>query len=198
MIDTAKTPFSIKALNRASVPEALDMMDRIVERSDWLAARAVTARPFADAPSLALWLEREVTGLPRQDAILLLQAHPELAPAVPSAMTHASQSEQSRMSLLNPTPALAEKLATLNAAYRAKHGFPFVIALIAQPDMEAVLAQFESRLAADTKEELPRSLREVVSVMKARLARLTGDASVAQGRAAPAETSAHITGDTLS
>ena len=47
-------PFSIKALNRASVPEAADMMDRIVERSDWLAARAVIARPFADAAALAL------------------------------------------------------------------------------------------------------------------------------------------------
>lgn len=198
MIDTAKTPFTIKAFNRASAPEALDMMDRIVERSDWLAARAVTARPFVDASAMAQWLEREVIGLPHQDAILLLQAHPELAPAAPSTMTDASQSEQDRLSLLNPTPALAEKLSTLNAAYRAKHGFPFVIALFAQPDMEAVIAQFESRMAADTKEELPRSLSEVVSVMKARLAGLTGDAIGSQGRAAPADALAHITGDTLS
>lgn len=196
MPDTAKTPFSIKALNRAPAPEALDMMDQIIERSDWLAARAVTARPFADTPALAAWLEKEVTGLPRQDAILLLQAHPELAPAAPATMTPASQSEQGRLSLLDPTPALSEKLSALNAEYRAKHGFPFVIALHAYPDMTVVLAQFESRLAADTNEELPRALREVVSVMKARLARLTGDATGAQGRAGPAEAPAHITGDT--
>jgi len=187
--DTTQAPFSIKALNAACVAEAVEMMDRIVERSDWLAARATAARPFQDAATLAQWLEREVTALPRQDALILLCAHPELAPAVPAEMTRASQDEQGRLRLLDPTADLAAKLAALNALYREKHGFPFVIALHAQPDMPAVLAHFESRLAAETVEELPRALREVVSVMKARLARLTGGASgtgnAATDRAAP-------------
>lgn len=170
------------------------MMDRIIERSDWLAARAVTARPFADAAALALWLEGEVTGLPRQDAIFLLRAHPDLAPAAPTEMTRASQREQARLQLLDPTPELAGTLTRLNAAYRDKHGFPFIIALHAHPDMDAVLAQFESRLAADTNQELSRALAEVVSVMKARLARLTGDTNGAQGRTEPEEAPAHSTG----
>lgn len=198
MSETHKAPFSIRALNRAPAPQALDMMDRIVERSDWLAARAVTARPFADADALGRWLEREVTDLPRQDAILLLQAHPDLAPAAPAAMTLASQSEQGRMSLLNPTQELAEALTRLNAQYRAKHGFPFVIALHAQPDMDAVLAIFLSRLASDTTEELSRSLHEVVSVMKARLAHLTAGADGVTGGSAPNAVPAHLPGDTPS
>ena len=188
MSDTAQTPFTIKALDRASPAEALEMMDRIVERSDWLAARAVTSRPFADAATLAAWLERELVGLPRQDAILLLRAHPELAPPAPGEMTAASQSEQGRLGLLDPTPEVARRLAALNAQYRSKHGFPFVIALHSQPDLDRVLAQFESRLAAPTAEELPRSLLEVVSVMKARLARLLADAG-------PTDASTHTTGD---
>ncbi len=195
MTGMSSPPFSIRALNRASVPEAADMMDRIVERSDWLAARAVIARPFADAAALARWLRHEVLSLPRQDAVLLLRAHPELAPPAPAAMTPASQHEQGRLSLLEPAPDLARTLARLNAAYRDKHGFPFVIALHAQPDMDAVLAQFECRLAADTREELIWSLGEVVSVMTARLADLTGDTDGPEGRTDPAQAPAHRTGD---
>lgn len=198
MTGTPQTAFSIKDLNRASAPQALDMMDRIVERSDWLAARAVSARPFADAATLAAWLEEQVLNLPRQDALFLLRAHPELAPAAPTAMTRASQSEQGRMNLLDPSPDLAARLEVLNADYSSKHGFPFVIALHAHPDMDAVIAHFESRLAADTNEELPRSLQEVVSVMKDRLAGLTGDTTGTQGGTQPITAPAHISGDTPS
>lgn len=148
------------------------MMDRIVERSAWLAHRAAAARPFRDETDLAEWLEAEVLSLNRQDAVELLCAHPELSPPDPTTMTQASQSEQGRLNLLEPDPDLAARLADLNARYLRRHGYPFVIALHAQTDLASVFREFETRLANESEEELARSLEQVVSVMKARLARL--------------------------
>lgn len=188
MQESAPLSFSIGSLNRASESQAAAMMDRVVERSAWLAHRAAAARPFRDEADLAGWLEAEVRSLPRDDAIALLCAHPELSPPDPAAMTRASQSEQGRLNLLAPDPGVATRLADLNHRYLRRHGYPFVIALHAQTDLSAVLAEFERRLAAEPGEELARSLGEVVSVMRARLARLVrGVGDLAEGEPAPRE-----------
>lgn len=167
--------FSIRALNRATDSQAAAMMDRIVERSAWLARRAAEARPFDDVEDLARWLAAEVNGLARDEAVMLLCAHPELVAAKPSEMTDASQEEQGKFKLLDPDPDLALRFSDMNRRYLRRHGYPFVIALHAHQNLDQVLEQFESRIAAkDCNEELVRSLREVVSVMTARLAQLSG------------------------
>lgn len=175
MPDSAQLAFSIDALNRATDRQAAAMMDRIVERSAWLAHRAAAARPFEDAQGLADWLDETVRGLSRDEAVQLLCAHPELSPADPASVTRASKREQGRLRLLQPEPGLAAQLSDMNRRYLRRHGYPFVIALHAQKDLASVLAQFEARIAADSDAELARSLGEVVSVMTARLARLVGD-----------------------
>ena len=179
MTATATAPFSIEALNRADPAAAAEMMGRGVERSDWMARRAAEARPFDDLNALADWLEAELMGLSFAEGVTLLCAHPELAPPAPGTMTTASQTEQARLSLIDPTPDIAARLDVLNRLYRRKHGFPFVIALHAYGDLTEVLAQFESRFEAATPDELRTALREVVSVMKARLARLSGETALA-------------------
>ena len=161
--------FSIDALNRADENQAAAIMDRIVERSAWLAHRAAAARPFEDVSHLAKSLEAEVRGLSQDEALQLLCAHPELCPPDPKLMTHASQREQDRLHLLGPDKDLATKLADLNRRYFRRHGYPFIIALHAHSDLADIIAQFEDRLVAATDEELDRSLGEVVSVMQARL-----------------------------
>ena len=173
MQDIAPLAFSIDALNRASVGQATAMLDRIVERSAWLADRAAEARPFADAEDLATWLETEVRGLPREEALQLLCAHPELSPPDPSAMTPASQSEQGRLHLLTLEHGTAAALAELNRQYSRRHGYPFIVALHEHDDLDSVLDQLARRIAADPGEELACALGQVVSVMKARLRRLT-------------------------
>jgi len=167
--------FSITSLNRATDSQAAAMMDRVVERSAWLAHRAAAARPFRNAADLAGWLDQTVRGLSRDEAVQLLCAHPELSPPDPASVTRASRSEQGRLNLLEPAPELAERLADLNRSYLRRHGYPFVIALHAQKDLSGVMDQFERRLAADPEEELATSLGEVVSVMRARLMRLVGE-----------------------
>ncbi|MXQ07835.1 2-oxo-4-hydroxy-4-carboxy-5-ureidoimidazoline decarboxylase [Alphaproteobacteria bacterium GH1-50] len=174
MQGTAPLAFSIDALNRATSGQATAMMDRIVERSTWLAHRAAQARPFRNADDLAAWLDTEVRSLSRDEALHLLCAHPELSPPDPSNMTSASQSEQGRLDLLALDAVAAAELTDLNRQYSRRHGYPFIIALHEHDSLESVIAQFESRIAAEPGEELARALDQVVSVMKARLKKLTG------------------------
>lgn len=167
--------FSIDALNKADDSQAAAIMDRIVERSTWLAYRAAAARPFRDVNHLANWLETEVRSLSHGEALELLCAHPELSPPNPTTMTQASQREQDRLHLVDPDKDTAKRLTDLNKRYLRRHGYPFVIALHAQHDLDDVIAQFEQRLVADPEKELNRSLGEVVSVMQARLAEVSGN-----------------------
>jgi 2-oxo-4-hydroxy-4-carboxy-5-ureidoimidazoline decarboxylase len=174
MSDSDQDAFSIAALNRANPEAAVDMLARVTERSDWLAVRLAAHRPYADAQELGDRLQAEILSLTPQDSLRLLAAHPELAPPRPAAMTDASQAEQGRLALTDPAPALAARLNVLNTAYQQRFGFPFVIALHAFEDMDRVIARFESRLRNAPEVERRQALSEVVSVARARLARLTG------------------------
>ena len=173
MQGTAPDSFSMQAFNRATTDQATAMMDRIVERSAWLARRAAEARPFGSVDDLAAWIDAEVRGLAKDEALQLLCAHPELSPPDPSAMTRASQTEQGRLALTDLDPETAAALADLNRRYTRRHGYPLIVALHEHEAFAAILDQFEVRISADPEEELKRSLGQVISVMHARLSRLT-------------------------
>lgn len=170
------------------------MMDRIVERSAWLGRRAAEARPFSNIGDLAAWIDMEVRGLTKDEAVQLLCAHPELSPPDPSAMTPASQTEQGRLDLLDLDRETAGALVELNRRYTRRHGYPLIIALHEHEDFTGVLSQFERRISADPDEELNRSLGQVVSVMKARLIQLTVKARRHDARAENDDTSASSEG----
>lgn len=173
MQSAAPHNFSIQAFNRATTDQATAMMDRIVERSAWLGRRAADARPFGNAGDLAAWIDAEVRSLAKDEALQLLCAHPELSPPEPSTMTLASQTEQGRLDLLDLDRETATALTELNRRYTRRHGYPLIVALHEHEDFAAVIDQFERRISADPDEELNRSLGQVISVMKARLTRLT-------------------------
>ena len=185
MPDTAPPPQWIGALNRAEDAQALEMLNPVIERSPWLAKRILAQRPFPDSATLAAALQQIILGLSDAEQLLLLRAHPELAPRAPGSMTDASRREQGRLSLARPEPARAHQLAALNRAYAARFGFPFIIALHALSDMDSVIAQFEGRLQNTPTDERARALAEVVSVVHARLARVSDTGSAAPATVTP-------------
>lgn len=182
---TTHPNLSIDALNRADSAQAIEMLAPVIERSPWLAERIVAQRPFDDAAALGAALETAILGLSDAESLLLLRAHPELAPRAPDEMTEASQREQGRLSLSRPAPDVAAYVADLNSRYRARFGFPFIIALHALSDMDAVIAQFEGRVQNAPAQERARALAEVVSVVRARLARLSGTGTATSAAVTP-------------
>lgn len=183
MDHTDSTMFSISSLNAASAPVAATLLEPVIEGAPWLASRVAAARPFIDVPDLARRIDAVIAGLARAEKLAFLQGHPELAPAAPEKMTAASRQEQGRLDLARPSADVAAELAELNRRYRARHGFPFIIALSARKDLDSVIAQFLPSLEADTASEIDRALSEVALVVRARLARLTGAEAGVHGTA---------------
>ncbi|MEP6655706.1 MAG: 2-oxo-4-hydroxy-4-carboxy-5-ureidoimidazoline decarboxylase, partial [Betaproteobacteria bacterium] len=111
----------------------------------------------------------------REEQLALLRAHPDLAgqEARAGTMTHASVAEQASAALDRLTPGEMERIAKLNAAYRARHGFPFIIA-VRQHARDGILNEFERRLRNDSESEIAANLQQISVITRLRLVALFG------------------------
>ncbi|MCM0020536.1 MAG: 2-oxo-4-hydroxy-4-carboxy-5-ureidoimidazoline decarboxylase [Tagaea sp.] len=166
----------IESLNAAPAAAFSARVAAFVENAPWLAARAAQARPFAGPADLFAALSGAISAASDEEKLRLLRGHPELAGAEAQAgqMTHASTGEQARLGLLRLTPAERRRIEAANAAYRARFGFPFIVALHRHATLAAVLADLDARLASDPESELARALAEVTEVTRGRVARVFG------------------------
>ncbi|SFJ67273.1 2-oxo-4-hydroxy-4-carboxy-5-ureidoimidazoline decarboxylase [Celeribacter neptunius] len=157
-------------MNAAPRDAALRMIAPMAERSDWVAEAVVDQRPFADDMTLALALVEALLAAPAPRRTAMFRAHPELAgrEAIEGSMTEASTGEQGRLGLLSLDPRSHARLSRLNATYRSRFGYPFIIALHRVPDLDTLFARFEARLHADPVEEHVTTLAEIASVIRAR------------------------------
>ena len=166
---------SLDALNGAPRDEALAWLAGLYEHSPWVADAVVDARPFASAAQLKHRMAQAVREAPRDRQLALLNAHPELAGrlAEDGQLTAESSSEQLRAGLKACSPEELARLRELNAAYRAKFGWPFIVAVrgprgtgLARVE---VIATFERRLDAHPDVEFGECLRQVHRIAELRL-----------------------------
>ncbi len=158
---------SLAALNAMDAPDFTAALGGIFEHSPWIAAAAHAMRPFADVAALhgAMVAVVDAAGAERQ--LALLRAHPELAR--PAVLTAASRAEQGGLGLDRLASDEAAGFAALNAAYRDRFGFPFIIAVRGQRDRAAIRAALEARLARDAAAERAAALAEVAKIARFRL-----------------------------
>jgi 2-oxo-4-hydroxy-4-carboxy-5-ureidoimidazoline decarboxylase len=138
----------------------------IFEHSPWVAERAYSRRPFADARALHAAFEQVVNEATAEEQLALIRAHPELGARI--ALTEASAAEQRGAGLKALTAAEFAQFNALNAAYREKFGFPFVICVRGR-DKASILAAFGERLAHDPAAERAAALVEISEIAWARL-----------------------------
>lgn len=146
----------------------------LFEHSPWVVERAWDARPFADAAALHevfLNLLFEATGAER---LRLIRAHPELADKVAQAdgLTASSAAEQASAGLTRLSPEEFELFHDLNAAYRGRFGFPFIIC-VRLHSVESILTAMQSRMASDPASELREALTQIGLIVGFRLAMIT-------------------------
>ena len=156
----------------------------IFEHTPWVAARAYAARPFADRDALHAALVAAVQAASHEEQLTLLRAHPDLAgrEAQAGTLTDASVAEQASAGLDRLSGDEVAALLRLNAGYRARHGFPFVIA-VRRHTKESIFAEFARRLCNDTATELAAALGQVYAIAGLRLAaRVTADCVEPGGR----------------
>jgi len=161
---------TVPDVNRMSAPQFRGTLGGVFEHSPWIAERARAARPFASLEALHAAMVRVVRGASRQEQLALLRAHPDLAGRAARAgtLSAASLAEQSSAGLDRLTDEEHERFGRLNAGYREKFGFPFIIAARRQ-DKAAILAAFERRLGNTVEEEIEAALAQVFDIARLRL-----------------------------
>jgi 2-oxo-4-hydroxy-4-carboxy-5-ureidoimidazoline decarboxylase len=169
---TATNIANLNAMNRDLFVAALG---GIFEHSPWIAEDAWEARPFADLATLHAAMVRAMRAGSEAKKLALLRAHPELAgrEAREGRLTGDSVGEQQSAGLDQLEGLEVRQLGELNAAYRAKFGFPFIIAVRARTKHE-IFSEFARRLRRTVVQEHEAALAEVETIARIRLERLFG------------------------
>ena len=141
----------------------------IYERSPWVAEGAWEARPFADLDALHGAMQAVVRAAPAARQQALIDAHPELLGRLEAAqLTESSRAEQAAAGLDRCTAGEKARMRELNARYRAKFGFPFIVA-VRGLDWAGIIARMERRLANDRDTERATALDEIGRIAWLRL-----------------------------
>ena len=106
----------------------------------------------------------------REEKLALIRAHPDLAGrlALAKQLTADSTNEQGSAGLDRLTPSELSRFTELNDAYKAKFGFPFIIA-VKGLDKDAIVQSFEARLLNDASAEFDEGLRQIERIALLRL-----------------------------
>jgi chitin deacetylase len=145
----------------------------VFEHSPWIAERAhdLELGPAHDTPAgLHNALARMFRSASHAERLGVLNAHPDLAGKLAQAkrLTAESTAEQASVGLDALTDAERARFTELNAAYVAKHGFPFIIA-VRDNTKASIMAAFESRIANDTETEFATACAQVERIARLRL-----------------------------
>ena len=145
----------------------------VFEHSAWIAERAYDLE-LGPAHDSAVGLHNALARVFRSASpgarLTVLRAHPDLAGKLAAAkrLTAASTDEQASAGLDALTDAERDQFQALNAAYVARHGFPFIIA-VRDNTKGSILAAFQTRLANDTATEITTACAQVERIAAIRL-----------------------------
>ena len=142
----------------------------LFEHSPWVAADAWSDRPFADKDELFAALRAAMYSAPIERKLALIRAHPDLAgrAAIEGTLTRSSKREQASAGLDRLTPDEYEAFTRLNAAYRERFGFPFVVC-VREHTKESILRVAAERLEHNRDEEVRVALEEIAKIARLRL-----------------------------
>jgi len=161
---------SINAIDRTAF---VQKFGGIFENSPWVAEQAWEKRPFASLDELHAAMVTVVKHAPAEKQLALLKSHPDLAgkEAQAGTMTASSVAEQSSAGLNALSHDEMLRISDLNAAYKKKFGFPFIIA-VRMHTKEGILFEFNRRLQNETQTEFANDLQNVYIITRLRLNKL--------------------------
>jgi 2-oxo-4-hydroxy-4-carboxy-5-ureidoimidazoline decarboxylase len=159
----------LETLNGLPRADFVAHLGGIYEHSPWVAERAFAARPFASLDALHAAMERSLHGASGDKQLALIRAHPELMGKLEAAqLTGSSRAEQASAGLDRCTAAQRARMQELNAAYREKFGFPFIVA-VKGLDWAGIIERIEARLRHAREAELATALQEIGRIARFRL-----------------------------
>ena len=169
MTQPAVTP-RLGEVNSMTQADFTALLGEVFEHSPWVAQRAWAQRPFADVAQLHAAMVGAARGAEEAEVLALLRAHPQLAgqEAKSGTLTEASDVEQRSAGLKSLTAAELARMDALNAAYQARHGFPFIVC-VRHYTKAGIFHEMQRRAALDTPQELTEALNQVAAITRLRL-----------------------------
>ncbi|MDV7213330.1 2-oxo-4-hydroxy-4-carboxy-5-ureidoimidazoline decarboxylase [Azotobacter beijerinckii] len=145
----------------------------VYEHSPWIAETVFAQGVGSEDDNierLHARLAQVVRTAPRAAQLALIQAHPDLAgkAAVRGELSAASTAEQAGAGIQDCTAEEFERFNRLNAAYKTRFGFVFIMA-VKGSDRQRILAAFEERLNHTPEQEFARALAEIDKIALFRL-----------------------------
>lgn len=142
-------------------------MSALFEHSPWVEERADARASTGDRHADLMAVLHDATP---EEQLALIRAHPELAgkAAIDRTLTDASAAEQASAGLDRLSPGEYERFHALNAAYRERFDFPFIIC-VRLTDKAGILAEMERRLDNDRESELATALAQIGEIVRLRL-----------------------------
>lgn len=162
--------WDLAGLNAADRDAFSAALGGIFENAPWVAEHAAATRPHATVADLHRAMVTAVAAAGEAEQLAFIRGHPELAGKVAraGAMTVESRREQGGLGLDRLSEAEFARFERLNAAYRERFGFPFVIC-VRRHTRDSILASFERRLANSPEAERAAALAEIGHITRLRL-----------------------------
>lgn len=169
-VSTSPADAAMRSLSGQSQADFVASLDGIFEHTPWVAERSWSAGPFSSVDALHAALCLTVDNAAHSEQLALICAHPELAgkEAEAGTLTADSTDEQRGAGLDQCSPEELQRLRSLNARYRERFGFPFVIA-VKGLTRHQIMDKVEARLANSREDELRTCLREIGKIARFRL-----------------------------
>jgi len=150
----------------------------VYENSPWIARQLWRQKNVpADVETLAGALAEIVDKSDEKKRLALIKAHPDLAgrAALAGTLTEESRHEQTSAGLDHCTSTELEQFQDFNERYKARFGFPFVMA-VKGADRQRILAAFSARIGNEQETELNRAVREIHKIARLRLEEIARNA----------------------
>lgn len=158
----------LAGLDRAAF---LGRFGAVFEHSPWVMERAFDADgPFGDLDGVIAAARAALARADEAERLALLRAHPDLAGKAARAgdLTQESAREQAGAGLDRLSEAEFARFHQMNDAYKAKFGFPFIVAVKGLGKKD-ILAAYAARLDNDRAREFETALDQVLRIARFRL-----------------------------
>ena len=161
---------TLDELNGLDAAAFVAALAHVFEHSPWVAQAVAAQRPFASVAALHAAMCTAVAEADAARQLALIRAHPQLAgrAAIAGELTEDSRKEQTGAGLDRCTPDEYARLTALNAAYDARFGFPFILAVRGHT-RGSIIANLAARLDNPPAAEHAEALAQIGRIALFRL-----------------------------
>lgn len=162
-----------------NVAQFVDTFGGVYEHSPWVAklvwSQGVTEQQNTPI-GLSASMQQVIADTDHATLLKLINAHPDLAgkAAAKGELTPESTSEQAGAGIDQCSEEEYQQFQTLNNTYKAKFGFPFIMA-VKGSNRHRILEAFVARIPNDPDTEFQRAIDEINKIARFRLDAIAND-----------------------